>query len=72
MFEIPKIKSHQWNLFAEAFSHIAQGIILFSLGAYFIPKAVGLPDDFPVQRSLNFLLGGLILLIMGAIIAKKR
>jgi len=72
MLDSFKFKTHQWNLLAGAFSNIAQGVILFSLGAYFIPKVVGLPDDFPVERSINFLLGGLILLAVGVTIVKKR
>lgn len=66
-----KLTNPQWKLLASAISNISQGIILFSLAAFFVPEAVGLPRDFSQIIARNFLYGGLSLLLSAVILSKK-
>jgi membrane protein DedA with SNARE-associated domain len=71
MFGRPKLIPEQWQFLASAFSHISQGIILFSLGTIFVPEAVGLPKDFSRVQGIIFLISGFILLIIGVIMSAR-
>lgn len=67
-----RLTPNQWNVLYTAVSHISQGVILFSLGAFFVPEAVGLPLTFPKDFSIKILIGGLVLLLSAIIMSREK
>ena len=61
----------QWGLLAQAFSNIAQAIILFSLAALFVPEVVNLNNYFSRSLAILYLFSGLLILTI-AVIIKSR
>jgi predicted membrane channel-forming protein YqfA (hemolysin III family) len=67
-----KLTSNQWQVLYSAISHISQGVILFALGAIFVPQTVSLQDSYPKQFGIIIFTGGLILLLSAIIMSKDR
>ena len=71
MVQLFKLTPTQWKTFSSGLSNISQGIILFSLAAFFVPKAVNLDEDFSKQFATLSFIGGLLLFIVSIIISGK-
>ena len=69
--KILKFNQLQWKLLANAFSNIAQAIILFSFASFFVPETVGLSRDFSRLLSVGFFISGLLILGVAVTISKK-
>ena len=66
-----KQASSQWKLYGNAFSNIAQAIVIFSLAAIFVPEAVSLSRNFSQVFGVTCFIAGLILLYVAGILIKK-
>lgn len=67
----PNLSSGQWLFLADAFKTVSEGIILGSLGAFFLPETFQLPEPIPPTRFFLLLLGGLIILVIGAMLHNR-
>jgi len=61
----------QYQFFASAMKTIAEGIILGSSGAFFLPETFQLQQPIALNRYALLFFFGLILLICGGIIEKR-
>lgn len=66
-----KLTPTQWKVFGSGLSNISQAIILFSLAAFFVPRAVNLQEDFPKIFASIIFIWGLFLFVVSIIISKK-
>lgn len=64
----PQISDVQYHYFAGASKTIAEGIILGSSGAFFLPETFQLTEPISVDRYILLVLIGLIFLVGGAIL----
>lgn len=70
MISSPKFTKGQYLFFASAAKTIAEGIILGSSAAFFLPETLQLKERIAVERYFAILTAGLIVLAIGAILTK--
>lgn len=66
-----KLTKGQFNYFAMFHKTLAEGILLGSLAAFFLPETLQGGKSIPFIRFLVFFFLGLFFLVFGAILKKK-
>jgi len=71
MLAAPKLTRGQYEYLSSTFKTLAEGIILGSSAAFFLPEAFQMEHQISATRYFAIFLVGLILLLYGAILQKK-
>lgn len=66
-----KLLPKQWKYISDIFSNVGQAVFIFSLAAFFTPEAINLGKDFPKMLASVFIVSGLIIIGIGAIILRR-
>lgn len=68
----PRLSKSQWIFLASSARTIAEGIILGSSAAFFLPEVFQLKESIQVDRYLLILLVGLTFLAAGVILYERN
>lgn len=66
-----RFSKSQYQYYSSAFKTLAEGVMLGSLAAYFLPEALQMRDPISLIRFLIFFSTGILVLIIGGIINKR-
>ena len=67
----PELSKEQWRFLAQFLKTIAEGIVLGSSAAFFLPETFQLIGPISIERYLLIMVIGLIFLVAGAIMIKR-
>lgn len=71
MLPATKLSKGQYRFFASAFRTVAEGIILGSSAAFFLPETLQIKESILFSRYIEILLVGFTILMAGAIMERK-